>query len=107
MQPIVSHHILELLVIDFIGPISTSKKGNRYILSTIDHFSKYAVAFATSRQDTQTVISCLKKFFAKFGPVERILSDNGRSFISKELLEFSKTWGVRKSTSTAYHAQTQ
>ena len=107
LQPIVSHRILELLVIDFIGPLITSKKGNRYILSMIDHFSKYAVAFATSRQDTQTVIACLKKFFAKFGPVERILSDNGRSFISKEFMEFSKTWAIRKSTSTAYHAQTQ
>ena len=61
LQPIVSHRILELLVIDFIGPVSTSRQGNRYILSMIDHFSKYAMAFATSRQGTQTVISCLIK----------------------------------------------
>ena len=107
LQPIVSHRILELLVIDFIGPISISRQDNRYILSMIDHFSKYAVTFATSRQDTQTVISCLKKFFTKFGPVERILTDNDRSFISKEFMEFAKTWSIKKSTSTAYHAQTQ
>ena len=61
----------------------------------IDHFSKYAVALATSRQDTQTVISCLTKFFTKFGPVERILTDNGRSFISKEFMEFAKTWSIK------------
>ena len=48
-----------------------------------------------------------KKIFAKFGPVERILSDNGQSFISKEFMEFSKMWAIRKSSSTAYHAQTQ
>ena len=107
LQPIVSHRILELLVIDFIGPLPVSKKGNRYILSMIDHFSKYAAAFSTNRQDTPTVIACLNQFFARFGPVEKILSDNGRSFVSKEFIEFCKTWSIKKSTSTAYHAQTQ
>ena len=48
-----------------------------------------------------------EEFFTKFGPVERILSDNGRSFISKEFVEFAKTWSIKKSTNTAYHAQTQ
>ena len=107
LQPIVSQRILELLVIDFIGPLPVSKKGNKYILSMIDHFSKYAAAFPTSRQDTPTVIACLNQFFARFGPVEKILSDNGRSFVSKEFIDFCKTWSIKKSTSTAYHAQTQ
>ena len=65
----------------------------------IDHFSKYAAAFPTNRQDTPTAIACLNQLFARFGPVEKILSDNGRSFVSKEFIEFFKTWSIKNSLS--------
>ena len=75
---------------DYIGPLLITKNGNRYILTMIDYFSKLGVAFSTNRQDSQTVISCLQKIFSSYGPVKRILTDNGRSFISKKILDFLK-----------------
>ena len=71
LQPIVSQRILELLVIYFIEPLPVSKKGNKYILSMFDHFSKYVAAFPTNRQDILTAIACLNQFFARFGPLEK------------------------------------
>ena len=67
LQPIITQRPLELLELDFVGPLTVTQKGNRYILSVIDHFSKYAVTFATARQDSKTVIECLNNFFAHFG----------------------------------------
>ena len=98
---------MELIEIDFIGPLTTTKRGNKYILTIADHFSKFATAYSTERQDTETVISCLNNYFSKYGPVERILSDQGRSFLSKEFLSFLKLWNITKSTSTSYYPQTQ
>ena len=107
LKPIKTDRVSELLVMDYIGPLPITKNGNRYILTMIDHFSKFGVAFPTNRQDSQTVISCLQKFVSSYGPVERILTDNGRSFISIEMLDFLKAWNIKKATSTVYHAQTQ
>ena len=107
LKPIETNRVLELLVMDYIGPLPIAKNGNRYILTMIDHFSKFGVAFPTNRQDSQTVISCLQKFCSSYGPVERILTDNEKSFISKETLDFLKVWNIKKATSTACHAQTQ
>ena len=107
LQPIESHRNLELIEIDFIGPLPLTQQNNRYILSVVDHFSKYAVAYATTRQDSKTVIQCLSKYFSEFGIVERILSDQGRCFISQEFLDFCKAWNIKKNTSTSYHPQTQ
>jgi transposase InsO family protein len=90
-----------------VGPLPTSGRQNRFILSIIDHFSKFAVAMPTQRQDTATVIDCMTKFCSQFGIPTRILSDQGRSLISREFLEWCKAWGIRKATSTSYHPQTQ
>jgi hypothetical protein len=90
---------------DFIGPISTSTKGFTYILTMMDHYSKYAMAYATISQDTKTVIECLTKFFSELGIPEKLLSDNGRSFTSQQMINFCNFWGVKKINSSAYHPQ--
>jgi hypothetical protein len=107
LQPIVSSYPLDLVEIDFVGPLPSSRRQNRYILSIIDHFSKYALALPTTRQDSRTVIECMTRFCLEFSIPGRILSDQGRSFVSNEFLEWCKAWNVTKTTSTSYHPQTQ
>ena len=47
LKPIISHQVQDLLELDFIRPLTPTKQGHKYILSIIDHYSKYAVAYAT------------------------------------------------------------
>lgn len=70
LQPIFSHHLLDLLKIDFIGPLPAPRRQNRNILSTIDHFSKFLVAMPTVQHDQKTVLECLTKNFFKFGTIK-------------------------------------
>ena len=107
LQPIKSTKSFEIIEIDFIGPLPETTNGNKYILSVVDHFSKYAITYATPKQDTQTVIECLTKLFAEFGVPSKILSDQGRMFVSKTFLDFCALWNAKKITSTSYHPQTQ
>ena len=76
-----SHQVLELVELDFIGPLTPTKQGHKYILSVVDHYLKYAVAYATFQQNIKTKIDCLKQYFSQFGILERILTDQRRRFI--------------------------
>ena len=107
LQSINSYQVLDLVELDFIGPLTPTKQGHKYILSVIDHYSKYAVAYATLQQNTNTVIDCLKQYFSQFGIPERILTDQGRCFISQPFQDFLNLWGIAKATSTSYHPETQ
>ncbi len=49
------------VAIDIMGPISSSRYGNKYILVVIDYFSKYAEATPMRNQEAVTVA---KKFAA-------------------------------------------
>ena len=84
LKPIETNRVLELLVMDYIGPLPITNNGNQYFITMIDHFSNFRVAFPTNRQDSQIVILCLQQFVSSYGPVERILTDNRRSFVYKK-----------------------
>ena len=107
LKPIISHQVQDLLELDFIGPLTPTKQGHKYILSIIDHYSKYAVAYATFQKNTNMVIDCTKQYFSQFGIPQRILTDQGRCFISKPISYFLNLWGIAKATSTSYHPETQ
>ena len=106
LQPISCYQILELVELDFIGPLTSTKQGHKYILSVIYHYSKYAVAYATFQQNNNIVIDCLKNF-SQFGIPERILTDQGRCFISQPFQDFLNLWGILKANCTSYHPETQ
>ena len=44
LQPIVTTRRWQMLVIDFLGPLTETSLRNKYILTIIDHFTKYAIA---------------------------------------------------------------
>jgi hypothetical protein len=106
LQPIITHAPWEMIEIDFIGPLPETKNSNRYILSVIDHFSKFAVAYATPRQTATAVTDSLTRLFSEFGVPQKILTDNGRCFTSQVFMDFCILWGVNKRFSTSYHPAT-
>ena len=63
-------------------------------MSIVDHISKYAITYATSKQDSQTVIECLTKLFAEFKVPNKILSHLGRMFVTKTFLDFCAIWKI-------------
>ena len=76
----------ELYVIDITDlphEYSNNKKEKTYLLSIIDHFSKFAENFIINNKDKKTVLNKIKIFIKKYGPPEKILTDNGGEFINK------------------------
>ena len=75
----------EILSIDFYGPLPASKGGFKYILSTIDAFSKYLVLYSLRRANSkengiQPVLSSIRH--PQSNIVERIHRELSRFFRS-------------------------
>ena len=56
------------IAIDLVGPLPSTARGNRYILSVTDYFSKWAEAFALRNAEAKTVARVLvDRVICQFG----------------------------------------
>ena len=83
----------DLLVVDFVGPLSDSH-GFTYILMVTDKFSRYTMLYPTTAADAANVVSALRTHFFRFGLPLAIRSDNGSHFINAEVAAFLACKGV-------------
>lgn len=90
--------------IDHIGPLPRSKKGNKYILTIVDAFSKFAVFLPAKNTTAQTTVSLLRSgLFAYFGFPKFIVSDNVSTFKSKEFSDMCLQLGISHINTTPYY----
>ena len=55
LQPIYTGEPFERVAINIIGPLPRTPRGNRYILTVVDHFTKHVEAYALQDQEAITV----------------------------------------------------
>ncbi len=92
--------------VDLIGPLKLTRQGNKYILSIIDYYTKYAEAIALPNQEAETVVRALEQVFARHGMPSVLLTDQGRNFESHLVTSMCELFGIEKRRTTAYHPQT-
>ncbi|KAK3099708.1 hypothetical protein FSP39_008357 [Pinctada imbricata] len=102
--PVVSpwHHVC----IDLVQ-MPLSKNGNRYILTVVDFFTKWAEAFPLRDKTSQSVATELYKLFLHMGFPSIYSSDRGREFVNSILTNMMQKMRCRHRVSSAYHPQTQ
>ena len=105
LQNIVTDHPLQLVFAD-IAELPTSRRGYRYILVLVDHFSKYINIYPMKDQTAQTVAKFIfEDYIAEHGIPEAIHTDQGRQFESRLMQDLCERLNIRKSRSTPYHPQ--
>lgn len=106
LHPIPPNEIFERIHIDIIGPMHESEKHNRYIITAIDSFSRYAYARAVSEVKTSDVIEfMMEEIFTKHGCPSYLVSDNGTQFTSTQFQTYLKTLGINHNRTCEYHPQ--
>ena len=81
--------------IDFTGILHNKKmNGDVQILIAIDRFSKWPTVKICKTAETKEVINFLTNNFNLYGLPEKIKSDKGGAFISKEYREFCKSRNI-------------
>ena len=75
---------------DFIGLLSITKAGNRYILNIVCYFSRFIVPFACPNDKAGDVIRCLRQFFIFYRTPYAFYTDLGTHFNNDAVRNFFK-----------------
>ena len=76
-------------LLDF-APIMKENRGNRYLMTTIDCFSRKATAIPMKKKDELSALQALKKTFQKLGKPKKLQTDKGSEFINKKVKTYLK-----------------
>jgi hypothetical protein len=85
---------------DYAGPIDGC-----YYLVIVDSHSKWPEVISTRTISSKATISIFRQIFARYGPPEILVTDNGTQFTSTEFAIFCATFGVTHLRSPVYHPQ--
>jgi len=89
--------------VDITGPHPRSSRGNQYILTFVDHFTKWAEAIPI-RNHTAPIVArtLMTHVFSRFGAPYQILTDRGPEFESELFKQLLVLMGVEKLRTTPY-----
>ena len=105
LQPILVSQPLELVHLEYLT-LEPSKGNIENVLVITDHFTRYALAYASKTQTAQATARILwDNFICHQGFPEQFISDQGRNFESDLIQELCKIAGVKKLHTTPYHPQ--
>ena len=107
LQPLLTGAPWERIGIDITGPHPPSARGNVYVLTIIDHFTKWVELFPMRNQEAHTVAKILvDQVICRHGCPLQILSDQGPNFESALFRGICERLSIDKVRTTAYKPST-
>jgi len=86
--------------------LRSSSRGYRYVLSIIDHHTRFLQLVPLRDKTAERVLSAfMDNYITLFGPPDQLHTDNGLEFSSNEWRSLLETLHVKHSFSVAYHPQ--
>jgi transposase InsO family protein len=77
---------------------------NKYLLTFIDHFTKYVEAFSISDQTAETCSRVYEpQIITRHGTGSTLITDQGRSFMSSLFKETCRMLGIIRVSASSYH----
>jgi transposase InsO family protein len=99
---------MEFIAMDIMGPLTTTERGNRFLLVVTDRFTKLTRAYPLASMTADVVA---RTFFegwvaAGYGIPHVLLTDNGTQFVSKFFQTFCRLLGIKQVHTSAYRPST-
>jgi transposase InsO family protein len=105
-KPYISGNFNERVAMDIVGPMKKSQRGNIYILTITDHFTKFSRAVALPDQKARTVADAfIQRWIHDFQPPMQLHTDQGANFESDLMYQVCKLYKIEKTRTTPYHPQ--
>ena len=96
----------EHIGIDVIGPLPLTQTRKRYIVVSVDWFTKWPEAKALETADAQTIAEFLYlDIICRHGVPTQITSDRGTEFCNELIAQMNRTYKIKHIRTTAYHPQ--
>ena len=107
LHPIEPKAPFQRIEIDIVGPLTITKKGNRYIVTAMDYFTKWPIAKAIKEAIAKTVSKFIyEKIICEHGCPQVLQSDRETHFVNRVIQDLSKKFRIKHRLSTPYHPQT-
>ncbi|KAM3590304.1 uncharacterized protein V6R79_007201 [Siganus canaliculatus] len=121
LHPIKVKENWSVLGMDLIGPLKETARGNKYVLTMTDLFSKFVVAEPLQSKSAVEVSAAITSKFYMFGMVSKVITDQGREFVNESksnfvvlllytYLQLNKEiftlLNIKHAIASAYHPQT-
>jgi len=95
---------MDRLLVDFVGSLTRTKRGNSAILLVFDAFSKFVWFYPLRRMSSKAVMDCLERnYFPAYGTPNYLISDNAGAFYSRQVKDLYFRWGVRHVTTSPFY----
>src|SRR6266498_1955575 len=92
--------------IDIVGLLTIAKKGNRYIVTAIDYFTKWLIAKVIKEATAKTVSKFIyEKIICEHGCPQVLQSDRETHFVNRVIQDLSEKFRIKHRLSTPYHLQ--
>ncbi|MCP3667440.1 MAG: DDE-type integrase/transposase/recombinase [Gammaproteobacteria bacterium] len=92
---------------DIIGPLPLTEKGNKYIITFTDYFTKWTEAHALPDQKAETIARCMiDQVLCRYGTPRMILTDQGKNYMSGLFKVVCEILSIGTVRTTAYHPET-
>lgn len=108
LQPIpVVDEPFRKIVIDCVGPLPKTRRGNQYLLTIMCVSTRFPEAIPLRSVHAKNIVRELVKIFSWVGLPEIIQSDRGSNFTSNMFAKILKGLRIKQQLSSAYHPQSQ
>ena len=105
-QPRKIGYVGEILFVDLVGPMPTTRNQCKYILTMEDAFSRYCMAVPIPNKEATTVSRYLMdRYVSVFGTPASIHSDQGKEFTAEIFKELMDRLQVKCTTTPTYNPQ--
>jgi len=102
----VSSSPFSLVGLDIMGPLPTTMHGNSYVLTMVDHFTRFGDAVALKDTESLTIASAvISMWICKYGLFDVMVSDNGVQLVSDIAKYIYKQLGIKRKVTTTFHPQ--
>lgn len=84
----------ELWEIDLLGPLTGTDGTNKFIVVTVDHYSKWLDAEIIEKKDASKTCKAIEKIILRNGTPKTIMTDNGLEFRNSSIQALSQKYGI-------------
>ena len=95
------------IMVDLLGPYSTTLKGNKYLMVVICQLTGYTIIKVLKNKSAVEVVEKFNEIFNQYGLPLGCASDNGREFKNEKLQTFFDKLQISHNFSTPYRPRTQ
>ncbi len=90
-----------------MGPLIITKRGNRYIVTAMDYFTKWPIAKALKEATAKAVSKFIyQKIICKHECSEVLQSDQGTHFVNRVIENLTEKFRIKHRLSSPYYPQT-